>query len=49
MHGWPVLVHYCENCAYNTPVTYSFNVWQIEHTCSHVSPASIKKATSLSL
>ncbi|KAK5122417.1 hypothetical protein LTR85_004001 [Meristemomyces frigidus] len=35
MQGWPVLVHYCEFCNYNTPVSYSSTVWKQEHTCSH--------------
>jgi len=34
---WPMLVHFCETCRYNTPVTYSPTVWKQEHICSHVS------------
>ncbi|KAK3111669.1 hypothetical protein LTR53_012837 [Teratosphaeriaceae sp. CCFEE 6253] len=32
---WPMLVHFCETCRYNTPVSYSPTVWHQEHSCSH--------------
>lgn len=35
MLGWPLLVHYCQDCGYNTTVDYSATVWSQEHTCSH--------------
>ncbi|QIX00462.1 hypothetical protein AMS68_005979 [Peltaster fructicola] len=35
MLGWPLLVHYCGECHYNTTVEYSATVWKQEHTCSH--------------
>ncbi|KAK5702392.1 hypothetical protein LTR17_022354 [Elasticomyces elasticus] len=34
MH-WPMLVHFCEGCRYNTPVEYTGTVWQQEHSCTH--------------
>ncbi|KAK4898938.1 hypothetical protein LTR27_003669 [Elasticomyces elasticus] len=34
MH-WPMLVHFCESCRYNTPVEYSGTVWQQDHSCTH--------------
>ena len=39
MFGWPLLVHYCDVCHYNTTVTYSATVWIEFHTCSFVSSA----------
>ena len=35
--AWPLLVHFCDVCRYNTPVPYSPTVWHAEHICSHVS------------
>ncbi|KAK5133098.1 hypothetical protein LTR08_008208 [Meristemomyces frigidus] len=40
MFGWPVLVHYCDSCGYNTPVSYSSSVWQGEHICTHCGVSS---------
>lgn len=40
MHGWPLLVHYCDTCHYNTPISYTSSVWTEEHTCTHVRSAS---------
>jgi hypothetical protein len=37
MNSWPLLVHYCEECQYNTPVLYLTTVWKQVHACSHVS------------
>ncbi|KAF2725414.1 hypothetical protein K431DRAFT_280774 [Polychaeton citri CBS 116435] len=37
MFGWPVLVHHCDECGYNTSVSYSPNVWTENHVCSHCS------------
>lgn len=37
MYGWPMLVHYCERCNYNTPVEYSGTVFAQLHVCKHVS------------
>lgn len=44
MLGWPVLVHYCQTCHYNTPVEYSGTVWTKEHTCTHVSRGLLSQA-----
>ncbi|KAK5681510.1 hypothetical protein LTS10_006042 [Elasticomyces elasticus] len=34
MH-WPMLIHFCESCRYNTPVEYTGTVWQQDHSCTH--------------
>ncbi|EMC91155.1 hypothetical protein BAUCODRAFT_98803, partial [Baudoinia panamericana UAMH 10762] len=40
MYGWPVLVHYCNTCSNNTPLSYTATVWTQEHTCSHCGRSS---------
>lgn len=39
MHSWPLLVHYCDTCHYNTPLPYSPGVFTEEHNCTHVRAA----------
>ena len=39
MHGWPLLVHYCDTCHYNTAIPYGPGVWTEEHSCTHVRAA----------
>ncbi|KAK5164132.1 uncharacterized protein LTR77_010223 [Saxophila tyrrhenica] len=35
MYGWPLLVHYCDTCHYNTTVDYTPTVWSQDHVCNH--------------
>ncbi|CZT18358.1 uncharacterized protein RCC_04202 [Ramularia collo-cygni] len=42
----PMLVHYCDNCSYNTPVEYSSTAWIEEQACNYCGVRSLGADTA---